>query len=204
MGNTSPTLNTHVGCVLGSSRNQVPHHRTTCSLISELRILIQALGRISIAGDCPGLLGYYALTTRSNWKRPDQEREHVESVPRLEEPQQLIKDERAASQPTVYSCKCDTLCLCIFNSDVISVIAMCYFMHSCLHDNVRTTYACSAEVPYSVLMCNHLQLFVLCYLICHWQFKVWLKEMHCEQTSLLSCLLYTSSWASMAHCSLIC
>ena len=64
----------------------------------------------------------------------------MESTLRLEEPQQLNKDEGAASQLTVYSCKCDTLCLCIFNSDdVISVITMtlCYFMDSCLHEHTN-------------------------------------------------------------------
>ncbi len=59
----------------------------------------------------------------------------MESSPRLEEPQQqLNKDERAAFQLTVYYCKCDTLCLCIFNgNDQISVINTCNFMDSCLH-----------------------------------------------------------------------
>ena len=59
----------------------------------------------------------------------------MESSPRLEDPQQqLNKDERAAFQLTVYYCKCDTLCLCIFNgNDVISVINTCNFMDSCLH-----------------------------------------------------------------------
>ena len=58
----------------------------------------------------------------------------MESTPRLEEPQQLNKDEGAASQLTAYSCKCDTLCLCIFNSDdAISVITTCHFMDSYLN-----------------------------------------------------------------------
>ena len=39
----------------------------------------------------------------------------MESTPRLEEPQQLNIDEGAAFQLTAYSCKCETLCLCIFN-----------------------------------------------------------------------------------------